>query len=585
MSMATTSSAGAQAAAISLPIEGMTCASCVGRVEAALAKVEGVASVSVNLATERADIRLNRPVDRMALIQAIEKVGYDVPQGTIELAIGGMTCASCVGRVEKALKAVPGVTEAVVNLATERATVRGVASVQDLIAAVDKVGYEASPVDTGMQADEEAAEKKDAERAELKRDLTLAAVLALPVFVLEMGSHMIPGMHEWVASTIGIQQSWYLQFVLTLLVLAIPGWRFYEKGFPALFRLGPDMNSLVAVGTAAAFGYSMVATFAPSLLPAGTVNVYYEAAAVIVALILLGRFLEARAKGRTSEAIKRLIGLQAKEAHVLRDGRIVDIPINDVAQGDIVEVRPGERVPVDGEVTEGRSFVDESMITGEPIPVEKAEGSTVVGGTVNQKGALTLRATAVGGQTMLAQIIRMVEQAQGSKLPIQAVVDKVTLWFVPAVMLAAVLTFLVWLVFGPSPALSFALVNAVAVLIIACPCAMGLATPTSIMVGTGRGAEMGVLFRKGEALQLLKDAKVVAVDKTGTLTEGRPVLTDLEIADGFDRNQVLAKVAAVESRSEHPIARAIVESAVEGGIALPTMTDFDSVTGMGVRAT
>ena len=585
MSMATTSSAGAQAAAISLPIEGMTCASCVGRVEAALAKVEGVASVSVNLATERADIRLNRPVDRMALIQAIEKVGYDVPQGTIELAIGGMTCASCVGRVEKALKAVPGVTEAVVNLATERATVRGVASVQDLIAAVDKVGYEASPVDTGMQADEEAAEKKDAERAELKRDLTLAAVLALPVFVLEMGSHMIPGMHEWVASTIGIQQSWYLQFVLTLLVLAIPGWRFYEKGFPALFRLGPDMNSLVAVGTAAAFGYSMVATFAPSLLPAGTVNVYYEAAAVIVALILLGRFLEARAKGRTSEAIKRLIGLQAKEAHVLRDGRIVDIPINDVAQGDIVEVRPGERVPVDGEVTEGRSFVDESMITGEPIPVEKAEGSTVVGGTVNQKGALTLRATAVGGQTMLAQIIRMVEQAQGSKLPIQAVVDKVTLWFVPAVMLAAVLTFLVWLVFGPSPALSFALVNAVAVLVIACPCAMGLATPTSIMVGTGRGAEMGVLFRKGEALQLLKDAKVVAVDKTGTLTEGRPVLTDLEIADGFDRNQVLAKVAAVESRSEHPIARAIVESAVEGGIALPTMTDFDSVTGMGVRAT
>ena len=585
MSMPITSDARATAAAISLPIEGMTCASCVGRVEAALAKVPGVDSVSVNLATERADIRLASPVDRIALIQAVEKVGYDVPAGTVELAVEGMTCASCVGRVEKALKAVPGVTEATVNLATERATVRGVAAVADLIAAIEKVGYEASPVDTGAHADEEAAEKKDAERAELKRDLTLAAVLALPVFVLEMGSHMIPGMHEWVASTIGIQQSWYLQFVLTLLVLAIPGWRFYEKGFPALFRLGPDMNSLVAVGTAAAFGYSMVATFAPSLLPAGTVNVYYEAAAVIVALILLGRFLEARAKGRTSEAIKRLVGLQAKEAHVLRDGRIVDIPINDVAQGDIVEVRPGERVPVDGEVTEGRSFVDESMITGEPIPVEKAEGSTVVGGTVNQKGALTLRATAVGGQTMLAQIIRMVEQAQGSKLPIQAVVDKVTLWFVPAVMLAAVLTFLVWLVFGPSPALSFALVNAVAVLIIACPCAMGLATPTSIMVGTGRGAEMGVLFRKGEALQLLKDAKVVAVDKTGTLTEGRPVLTDLEIADGFDRNQVLAKVASVESRSEHPIARAIVESAVEGGIALPTMTDFDSVTGMGVRAT
>ena len=579
------SDARATAAAISLPIEGMTCASCVGRVEAALAKVEGVDTVSVNLATERADIRLAGPVDRMALIQAVEKVGYEVPAGVTELAIEGMTCASCVGRVEKALKAIPSVTEATVNLATERATVRGLAAVEDLIAAVDKVGYEARLVDTGAQAEDEAAEKKDAERAELKRDLTLAGLLTLPVFVLEMGSHMIPGMHEWVMNTIGMQQNWYIQFVLTLLVLAIPGRRFYEKGFPALVRLGPDMNSLVAVGTMAAFGFSMVATFAPGLLPAGTVNVYYEAAAVIVTLILLGRFLEARAKGRTSEAIQRLGKLQAKEAHVLRDGRMVDIPINDVALGDIVEVRPGERVPVDGEITEGRSFVDESMITGEPIPVEKAAGSTVVGGTVNQKGALTLRATAVGGQTMLAQIIRMVEQAQGSKLPIQAVVDKVTLWFVPAVMLVALLTFLVWLVFGPSPALTFALVNAVAVLIIACPCAMGLATPTSIMVGTGRGAEMGVLFRKGEALQLLKDAKVVAVDKTGTLTEGRPVLTDLEIAEGFSRDPVLAKVAAVESRSEHPIARAIVESATEGGIALPTMTDFDSVTGMGVRAT
>ena len=579
------SDARATAAAISLPIEGMTCASCVVRVEAALAKVEGVDTVSVNLATERADIRLAGPVDRMALIQAVEKVGYEVPAGVTELAIEGMTCASCVGRVEKALKAIPSVTEATVNLATERATVRGLAAVEDLIAAVDKVGYEARLVDTGAQAEDEAAEKKDAERAELKRDLTLAGLLTLPVFVLEMGSHMIPGMHEWVMNTIGMQQNWYIQFVLTLLVLAIPGRRFYEKGFPALVRLGPDMNSLVAVGTMAAFGFSMVATFAPGLLPAGTVNVYYEAAAVIVTLILLGRFLEARAKGRTSEAIQRLVKLQAKEAHVLRDGRMVDIPINDVALGDIVEVRPGERVPVDGEITEGRSFVDESMITGEPIPVEKAAGSTVVGGTVNQKGALTLRATAVGGQTMLAQIIRMVEQAQGSKLPIQAVVDKVTLWFVPAVMLVALLTFLVWLVFGPSPALTFALVNAVAVLIIACPCAMGLATPTSIMVGTGRGAEMGVLFRKGEALQLLKDAKVVAVDKTGTLTEGRPVLTDLEIAEGFSRDPVLAKVAAVESRSEHPIARAIVESATEGGIALPTMTDFDSVTGMGVRAT
>ena len=470
------------------------------------------------------------------------------------------------------------------NLATERATVRGVAGVDALVAAIDKVGYAARPIEAGVQSDDEAAEKKDAERAELKRDLIVASALALPVFVLEMGSHLIPGMHQWVMANIGMQTSWHLQFALTLLVLAIPGRRFYQKGFPALLRLAPDMNSLVAVGTAAAFGYSVVATFAPRLLPPGTVNVYYEAAAVIVALILLGRFLEARAKGRTSEAIKRLVNLQAKVAHVIRDGRAVDIPVNEVQSGDVVEVRPGERVPVDGEVVEGRSYIDESMISGEPIPVEKQPGSGVVGGTVNQKGALTVRATAVGAQTMLAQIIRMVEQAQGSKLPIQAVVDKVTLWFVPAVMLAALATFLVWLIFGPSPALSFALVNAVAVLIIACPCAMGLATPTSIMVGTGRGAEMGVLFRKGEALQLLKDAQVVAVDKTGTLTEGRPRLTDLEIADGFDHGTVLAAVAAVESRSEHPIARAIVDAAAEQGIALPAMADFESVTGMGVRA-
>ncbi len=571
-------------AAISLPIEGMTCASCVGRVEAALGKVEGVGSVSVNLATERAEIRPAGTLVRQTLVEAVEKAGYSVPAATMELSVAGMTCASCVGRVEKALKAVPGVAEATVNLATERATVRGVAGMQELIEAVARAGYEAQPIDPGGQLEEETAAKKDAERIGLKRDLILATVLALPVFVLEMGSHMIPGMHEWVARTIGLQQSWYLQCVLTLLVLALPGRRFYQKGFPALLRLAPDMNSLVAVGTAAAFGYSVVATFAPGWLPAGTVNVYYEAAAVIVALILLGRYLEARAKGRTSEAIKRLVGLQAKVAHVRRDGQVIDIPIGEVALGDVVELRPGERVPVDGEVIEGSSFVDESMITGEPVPVEKTAGSAVVGGTVNQNGALTLRATAVGGQTMLAQIIRLVEQAQGSKLPIQAVVDKVTLWFVPAVMLAAVVTFLAWLVLGPSPALSFALVNAVAVLIIACPCAMGLATPTSIMVGTGRGAEMGVLFRKGEALQLLKDAQVVAVDKTGTLTEGRPTLTDLAVADGFVRADVLASVAAVESRSEHPIARAIVDAASAEGLTLPALEAFESVTGMGVRA-
>lgn len=575
----------ADASAIILPIEGMSCASCVGRVEAALAKVAGVGSVAVNLVTERADIRADGPVDRMALVRAVEQAGYKVPAGTVELAVAGMTCASCVGRVERALKAIPGVAEAVANLATECATVRGVADADVLIAAIDQAGYEAHLVQAATPAaNDEAFARKDAERAALRRDLLSAAVLALPVFVLEMGSHLIPVMHHWVAGTLGVQTSWYLQFALTTLVLLLPGRRFYSKGVPGLLRGRPDMNSLVAVGTVAAYAFSVIATFAPDLLPAGTVHVYYEAAAVIVTLILFGRYLEARAKGLTSQAIQRLVGLQAKVAHVMREGRTADIPSGEVVAGNVVEVRPGEQVPVDGEVIEGRSYVDESMITGEPVPVEKQPGSQVVGGTVNQHGAFTLRATAVGGQTVLAQIIRLVEQAQGSKLPIQAVVDKVTLWFVPAVMAAALLTFLVWLTFGPSPALTFALANAVAVLIIACPCAMGLATPTSIMVGTGRGAELGVLFRKGEALQLLKDAQVVAVDKTGTLTEGRPALTDLDLAPGFERARVLLLIAAVESRSEHPIARAIVEAAQREGAAPPAPEAFESITGMGVRA-
>ncbi|WP_312813398.1 heavy metal translocating P-type ATPase [Brevundimonas sp.] len=569
---------------ISLPIEGMTCASCVGRVEAQLNKVAGVEKVSVNLATERAEIRADNNVDRAALVKAVETAGYRVPASSVELAIEGMTCASCVGNVERALKAVSGVTGATVNLATERATISGTVDADTLIKTVAKTGYSARLVDNVIDQTDEQAAKKDAEQAALKRDTLIAGLLTLPVFVLEMGSHMIPAMHDLVMNTIGMQNSWYLQFALTSLVLFIPGLRFYQKGIPALLRLAPDMNSLVSVGTMAAYLYSLVATFTPQLLPSGTVNVYYEAAAVIVTLILAGRFMEARAKGRTSEAIKRLVGLQAKTARVRRNGQTLEVAIAEVVPGDIVEVRPGERMPVDGQVIEGDSYVDESMITGEPVPVAKTIGSEVVGGTVNQKGALAFTATAVGGQTVLAQIIRMVEQAQGSKLPIQAMVDRITMWFVPAVIGAALLTFLVWLVFGPSPALTFALVNAVAVLIIACPCAMGLATPTSIMVGTGRGAEMGVLFRKGEALQLLKDAKVVAVDKTGTLTEGKPALTDLEVADGFERDRVLARVAAVEAKSEHPIARAIVDAAEDEGLTLPAVTQFESVTGFGVKA-
>jgi len=578
-----------QGGRLSLPVSGMTCASCVGRVERAISAIPGVKTASVNLATERADVTFIGAADPQAIVEAIERAGYAVHEETIELAIQDMTCASCVGRVEKGLRQVPGVIEASVNLATERARVRhlaGVVTIADLEAAIEKAGYSSRRVAAAAGgAGDQDAERREAEGRELQRSLLIAAALTLPVFILEMGSHLVPSMHHWVVHTLGLQTSGYIQFALATLVLFGPGLRFFRKGVPALLRGGPDMNSLVSVGTAAAYGYSVVATFAPGVLPQGTANVYFEAAVVIVTLILLGRMLEARAKGRTSQAIRRLVGLQAKTARVERNGATVEIPLEQVTTGDVVLVRPGEKVPVDGQVVEGASYVDESMITGEPVPVSKGAGADVVGGTLNKTGAFSFRVTQVGANTVLAQIIRLVEQAQGSKLPIQAMVDKVTMWFVPAVMAAAVLTFLVWLVFGPSPALTFALVNAVAVLIIACPCAMGLATPTSIMVGTGRAAELGVLFRKGEALQALRDVSVVALDKTGTLTKGRPELTDLVPADGFAYDHVLALVAAVETRSEHPIAEAIVAAAGQRELTLAPVEGFEATPGYGVTAT
>lgn len=577
-----------QAARLSLPVEGMTCASCVGRVERALKAVPGVQTATVNLATERADVTFSGVADPQAAVSAIESAGYAVREETTELAIEEMTCASCVGRVEKALTQLLGVLSASVNLATERARVRhlaGVVSTADLEAAVVQAGYKARRLSAETEnINDQDTERRENEARGLRRSLLIAGILTLPVFILEMGSHLIPPMHHWVQGVLGEQTSWYIQFVLATLVLFGPGLRFFRKGIPALLRGAPDMNSLVSVGTAAAYGYSVVATFIPEVLPKGTANVYFEAAAVIVTLILLGRTLEARAKGRTSQAIKRLVGLQAKTARVERNGDTVEIPLDQVTTGDVVFVRPGEKIPVDGEVVEGASYVDESMITGEPLPVSKGVGAAVVGGTINKTGAFSFHVTKVGANTVLAQIIRLVEEAQGSKLPIQALVDKVTMWFVPAVMAAAALTFLVWLIFGPEPALTFALVNAVAVLIIACPCAMGLATPTSIMVGTGRAAELGVLFRKGEALQALRDVSVIALDKTGTLTKGRPELTDLVPAKGFEYSEVLALVAAVETRSEHPIAEAIVLAAKQQGITLAPVEGFDAVPGFGVTA-
>ncbi|NBT32801.1 MAG: heavy metal translocating P-type ATPase, partial [Rhodobacteraceae bacterium] len=446
----------------SLSVTGMTCASCVGRAQKAIEAVAGVQSAAVNLATETATVQLD---DRSVLADvtaALNKAGYPAREQTIRLSVEGMTCASCVGRVEKAALSQAGVVHAAANLANETlqiTLIEGVASVDGITAAIKATGYTARATDP--VATQTSSERKTAEATELRCKLILAAVLTLPVFVVEMGGHLYPPFHHWVMRTIGTNVSWTVQFLLATAVMAGPGRGFYQKGLPALARLSPDMNSLVAVGTLAAWGYSTLALFAPMLFPAGTRAVYFEAAAVIIVLILLGRMLEARAKGRTGAAIQRLIGLRPKTARVERGGVFVDTAIAEIAVGDLIQILPGERIAVDGQVQSGKSYVDESMISGEPVPVDKAAGARVVGGTVNGNGALVVQATAVGADTVLAQIIRMVETAQGAKLPIQAIVDRVTAVFVPVVMGLAVLTVLVWLVFGPDPALGLALVSGV----------------------------------------------------------------------------------------------------------------------------
>lgn len=569
-----------------LPIVGMSCASCVGRVDRALGDVPGVNYASANLATESVSFSAESGTELDGIVHALEDVGYPARTAKVKFNVSSLTCASCVGRVEKAISDVAGVTSVAVNLATEMASVEyidGLVTPNEIAAASASAGYPAEVAERGAELSR--SERKSEEAQQLKRKLLLAAVLTVPVFILEMGAHLIPAFHMAVESTIGTQASWTIQFVLATLVLFGPGLQFYSKGIAALIKATPDMNSLVALGTGAAWVFSVVATFLPWILPEGVRAVYFEAAAVIIVLILLGRWLEAGAKGRTGAAIQSLLGLQPKNALVIRNGETVEVSIDQLNVHEVVVVRPGERIPVDGLVTDGTSNVDESMITGEPLPVSKSLGDPVTGGTVNGTGSLTFSATRVGAETTLAQIIRMVEEAQGAKLPIQGLVDRVTMWFVPAVLGLAALTITVWLMFGPDPALTFALVAGVSVLIIACPCAMGLATPTSIMVGTGKAAEMGVLFRKGDALQSLSDVRIVAVDKTGTITAGTPSLTDLVVTDGFDRDEVLSLVASVEAQSEHPIAEAIVQGATQQGLPLSPVTDFLSITGYGVQAT
>ncbi len=566
-------------------VRGMTCASCVSHVEKALVHTPGVTSASVNLATERAEVALAPGVDATQLVKSVSDAGYEPVVETIEIGVGGMTCASCIAHVEKALRGVPGVLDAQVNLATEGASVRalmGPGLTERLRHAISQAGYEPRLIDADAGAADRERARRDEEMQSLQMRLLLAAIFTAPVFLLEMGAHVIPGFHDWVMATIGHDMVRQISFLCASIVLFGPGLVFFIKGVPALLRGQPDMNALVATGTLSAYLYSVVATFLPHLLPDGAVNVYFEAAVVIVTLILFGRLLEARAKGRTSEAIRALARLQPKTARIERGGATVDVDIDDMRVGDIVLVRPGERIPTDGVVAQGSSYVDESMVTGEPAPVSKTVGAAVTGATVNGSGAFSFRATRVGADTTLAGIIRMVEQAQGAKLPIQAMVDRVTAVFVPAVFAVAALTFLVWMLIGPEPRLTYALVNAVAVLIIACPCAMGLATPAAIMTGTGRAAELGVLFRKGEALQTLRDVTLIAFDKTGTLTHGKPRLTDLIATRGGDQNELLRLAASVEAQSEHPVGAALVAAAKDRDLSPSPCADFASIAGMGV---
>ncbi len=584
---ATADRPGSETNHISLPIGGLTCASCVARVEKVLNGVDGISEASVNLAAEKADVTYDperlTPED---IAKTIGNAGYSVPPVTAEFEIGGLTCASCVARVEQALNKTSGVLSAEVNLATEKARVEylpGAADPEAIIGAVERAGYKAKAVAGGQQEEDRERLARAVEIVEIRRKVIFAAVFAVPLFAVAMLKYA-PGVEDLMLRLLPERGWMWVEFFLATPIQFYAGARFYRQGWAEMSHFSPGMSTLVMLGSSAAYFYSLLALLVPGIFPEGTATTYFEAAGVIITLILLGRYFESIAKGRTSEAIRKLMQLQAKTARVIRDGTEMEIPIEDVIEGDLVVVRPGERLPVDGEVTEGSSYVDESMITGEPIPVEKSAGAEVVGGTVNKTGAFTLRATRVGGDTVLSQIIRMVEEAQGSKPPIQKLADRIALIFVPSVLGIAAVTFTAWMIFGPSPALSFAFVTTVSVLLIACPCAMGLATPTAIMVSTGKGAEMGVLFRKGTALEMLARIGTVVLDKTGTLTKGRPELTDFETFGDHDREAVLSMVAAAESKSEHPIAEAIVRAAKDKGIELPVVEKFNAEPGFGIEA-
>jgi len=563
----------------SFDIDGMTCAACVGRVERTMAAVAGVTQAQANLALRGGQVTLAPdapPGTARALAGALTAAGYPPLPGQLRLTVDGVAGSAQAAAVQQVLAAAPGVMAAQVDAQGTASVTALTRDSGPLIAALVAAGHLARPQDAGPATDRAAAEA-----ATLRSQMRVAAALTLPVVVLEMGGHLIPAWHHLVMATLGQPLSWAVQAALTLAVLAGPGRDFYRRGLPALWRGAPDMNALVVLGASAATLYSLVVLLAPTALPPDARAVYFEAAAVIVTLILLGRWLESRARGQTGDAIRKLVALRPATACVIRDGAEADLPLADIRRGDMLLVRPGERIAVDGLVREGTSFVDESMLTGEPVPVQKARGARLTGGTVNGLGALKMRATAVGADTLLARIIALVEQAQGARLPVQDLVNRITLWFVPVVITIALVTVAVWLALGPSPA--HALVAGVSVLIIACPCAMGLATPAAIMVGMGRAAELGVLFRKGDALQSLAGVQVVAFDKTGTLTLGRPVLTDIVALEG-EADALIATVAAVEALSEHPLARAIVAEAKARKLTLPPVSAVTTLPGQGLGA-
>jgi len=556
---------------VDLPITGMTCTTCAATIEKGLSETPGVEDSQVSFAAEKASIKYDPDRVNLARIKhTVSELGYGVATRKSIFPVSGMTCASCVARVEEALSSVPGVVSANVNLASEKATVEYVegTATADMRRAVREAGY-----GLGSEAEtlEDVTLAAQRETRALRNRLVFAVALAAIVMALSF-SPAFPGKA-------------YLLWTLATPVQFWAGWRFYRGAWGALRHRTADMNTLIAVGTSAAYLYSVMAILFPGLFTAGGLmpDLYFDTSSAIIALILLGRFLEARARGQTSEAIKKLIGLQPKTARVIRDGQEIEISVEDVQVGDLVVVRPGERVPVDGIIRQGYSSLDESMITGESLPVEKKAGDQVIGATINRTGSFQFEATKVGKDTTLAQIIRLVEEAQGSKAPIQRLADVIASYFVPIVIGIALVTFAVWFFAGPDPALTFALLNFIAVLIIACPCALGLATPTAIMVGTGQGAEHGILIRSAETLEKSHKITTVLLDKTGTLTRGQPAVTDIITIPSFSREESLRLAASAEYGSEHPLGEAIVRAAQEKKLPLTATTEFKAIPGHGVE--